>query len=113
MRRLGQSCPKRMGCLFDFMFSPGEGAITPHDAPRPASPRYATPETPLPSLAAGVRLRQRLEAVLPPRPPRALSATDTPADTLGEPAAAELPAFGEYVAVQVRNRLWRCAPPHG
>ena len=82
-------------------------------APRPASPRYATPETPLPSLAAGVRLRQRLEAVLPPRPPRALSATDTPADTLGEPAAAELPAFGEYVAVQVRNRLWRCAPPHG
>jgi hypothetical protein len=55
--------------------------------------------------------------VLPPRPPRALAAADTPADTpantLGEPAAAELPAFGEYVAVQVRNRLWRCAPPQG
>ena len=63
--------------------------------------------------AAGERLRQRLEAVLPPRPPPALPAADTPADTLGEPAAAELPAFGEYVAVQVRNRLWRCAPPHG
>ena len=64
-----------------------------------------------------MRLRQRLEAVLPPRPPRALAAADTPvdtpADTLGEPAAAELPAFGEYVAVQVRNRLWRCAPPYG
>lgn len=60
-----------------------------------------------------MRLRQRLEAVLPPRPPRALAAADTPADTLGEPAAAELLAFGEYVAVQVRNRLWRCVPPYG
>lgn len=30
LRRLGQSCPKRMGCLFDFMFSPGEGATHHH-----------------------------------------------------------------------------------
>ena len=63
--------------------------------------------------AAGVRLQQHLDAVLPPRPPRALAAAGTPAGMPGELAATELPAFGEYVAVQVRNRLWRCAPPHG
>jgi len=89
---------------------------TPHDRTR-GRPALATRRLrPRDAAAAGERLRHRLEAVLPPRPPPALAAADTSADTpdtLGEPAAAELPAFGEYVAVQVRNRLWRCAPPHG
>ena len=120
LRRLGHSCPKRMGCLFDFMLSPGERRGPPHtctEAGEP-SPRGAWgPTAPLVLLlllrAAGVRLQQHLDAVLPPRPPRALAAADTPAGMPGELAATELPAFGEYVAVQVRNRLWRCAPPYG
>jgi len=64
LRRLGASCPKRMGCLFDFLFAPGP------------------------------RLRERLDAVLPPLPP-------------GAQPAVPSSAYAEYVAVQVRNRLWR------
>ena len=38
LRRLGRTCPKRMGCLFDFMISPGEGPVSPTPAPKGCQP---------------------------------------------------------------------------
>ena len=74
LRRLGQSCPKRMGCLFDFMFSPGEGTThttrlhrgRPALATRRLIPRYpAAP--PRDRRAAATAPRSRVAAAPAPR----------------------------------------------
>jgi hypothetical protein len=91
LARLGATCPKRMGCLYDFLFSPTElvtsrldATLAPHSATVAPSPSPSPPPT---------------TTTTPPTP--------TPPPKSSPPPPPHAASLSSHVGVQVRNRLWR------